>query len=234
VPSELAATLRHRGHRVTPQRLVIHDALRALDRHATAEEVLAAVSERLPNVSAPTVYATLELFEDLGLVRHLRAGDPSRIIERAHRKETFEDWPWIILYRELDAANPGSRFDLTKRDPERWVRSYRNMLGRQGSASEKLNGIRRVLYGLPFPQVTEEQLVARYEAHNRDVEEYFGGRAGDLLVVDWELGDGWEKLCAFLDRPVPAAPFPHANPGRYSQRAALKRVATRLARKLVR
>jgi Fe2+ or Zn2+ uptake regulation protein len=74
VPFELAATLRHRGHRVTPQRLVIHDALRALDRHATAEEVLAAVSERLPNVSAPTVYATLELFEELGLVRRIRLG----------------------------------------------------------------------------------------------------------------------------------------------------------------
>lgn len=76
--SDLANILRSRGRRVTPQRLVIHDALAGLDRHATADEVMAAVSERLPNVSAPTVYATLELFEELGLVRRITlAGGPA-------------------------------------------------------------------------------------------------------------------------------------------------------------
>jgi Fur family transcriptional regulator, stress-responsive regulator len=68
---DLPTTLRSRGQRVTPQRLVIHDALVELDRHVTADEVHAAVSERLPNVSAPTVYATLELFEELGIVRRI-------------------------------------------------------------------------------------------------------------------------------------------------------------------
>jgi Fe2+ or Zn2+ uptake regulation protein len=74
MPFDLPATLRARGQRVTPQRLVIHDALRELDRHVTADEVLTAVSDRLPNVSAPTVYATLELFEELGLVRRVHLG----------------------------------------------------------------------------------------------------------------------------------------------------------------
>jgi Fe2+ or Zn2+ uptake regulation protein len=68
---ELSAVLHERGQRVTPQRLVIHRALRELDRHVTAEEVLAAVADRLPNVSLPTVYSALELFEDLGMVRRL-------------------------------------------------------------------------------------------------------------------------------------------------------------------
>lgn len=68
---ELSAALHGRGQRVTPQRLVINRALRELDRHVTAEEVLASVADRLPNVSLPTVYATLELFEELGLVRRL-------------------------------------------------------------------------------------------------------------------------------------------------------------------
>jgi Fe2+ or Zn2+ uptake regulation protein len=71
---ELASTLHARGQRVTPQRLVIHEALLAADRHVTADEVHAAVAERLPNVSAPTVYATLELFEELGIVRRLNLG----------------------------------------------------------------------------------------------------------------------------------------------------------------
>jgi Fe2+ or Zn2+ uptake regulation protein len=67
----LIAALRRRGQRVTSQRLVIHRALRDLGRHVTAEEVLEAVDERLPGVSLPTVYATLELLEELGMVRRV-------------------------------------------------------------------------------------------------------------------------------------------------------------------
>ncbi|HET8672377.1 MAG TPA: Fur family transcriptional regulator [Thermoleophilaceae bacterium] len=63
--------LHERGQRVTPQRLVINRALRELNRHVTAEEVLEAVEDRLPNVSSPTVYSALELFEDLGLVHRV-------------------------------------------------------------------------------------------------------------------------------------------------------------------
>src|SRR3954453_4150707 len=71
IDSRLATVLRDRGQRVTPQRLVINRALRELDRHVTAEEVLASVADRLPNVSPPTVYSALELFEDLGLVHRI-------------------------------------------------------------------------------------------------------------------------------------------------------------------
>ena len=67
----LTAVLHKRGQRVTPQRLVINRALRELGRHVTAEEVLEAVEDRLPNVSPPTVCAALELFEDLGLVHRI-------------------------------------------------------------------------------------------------------------------------------------------------------------------
>jgi Fe2+ or Zn2+ uptake regulation protein len=73
VDDALAAALRERGQRVTPQRLLIHRTLRDLDRHVTAEEVLGEVSRQLPNASLPTVYATLELFEDLGIVRRVPA-----------------------------------------------------------------------------------------------------------------------------------------------------------------
>jgi Fe2+ or Zn2+ uptake regulation protein len=70
----LAAALRERGQRVTSQRLLIHRALRKLNRHVTAEELLDAVAPSLPSVSLPTVYASLELFEELGIVRRVRAG----------------------------------------------------------------------------------------------------------------------------------------------------------------
>jgi len=73
-PMTLTEALHARGMRVTPQRLVIHAALDELGRHATAEQVHDAVAGRLPGVSLPTVYATLELLEELGLVRRVRAG----------------------------------------------------------------------------------------------------------------------------------------------------------------
>src|SRR5215207_702028 len=72
---DLQAALRQRGMRVTPQRVVVHRALAELDRHVTADELLVAVGDRLPSVSLPTIYATLELLEELGMVRRVqRAG----------------------------------------------------------------------------------------------------------------------------------------------------------------
>ena len=74
VDRDLIERLRARGQRVTSQRLVINRMLRARDAHVTAEEVLTTVSQTLPGTSLPTVYATLELFEQLGLVRRVSVG----------------------------------------------------------------------------------------------------------------------------------------------------------------
>lgn len=70
----LTELLHARGHRVTPQRLVINRLLRRRDSHHTAEQVHAAIAADLPGTSLPTVYATLDLFAGLGVVRRLRAG----------------------------------------------------------------------------------------------------------------------------------------------------------------
>jgi Fe2+ or Zn2+ uptake regulation protein len=68
---ELSEALRARGQRVTPQRLAIHRTVREMNRHVSAEELLDAVEETVPGVSLPTVYSTLELLEELGLVRRV-------------------------------------------------------------------------------------------------------------------------------------------------------------------
>jgi len=68
---QIRRTLRARGQRVTPQRLMIAAAVRDLDRHATAEQIFTDVAGRMPGVSLPTVYATLELLEEIGLVRRV-------------------------------------------------------------------------------------------------------------------------------------------------------------------
>ncbi|MDT4919429.1 MAG: Fur family transcriptional regulator, ferric uptake regulator [Pseudonocardiales bacterium] len=66
---ELAARLRQLGLRVTPQRTQVLDAVRALG-HATPEQI----SESVPGVDVTTVYRTLELLEQIGLVRHAHLG----------------------------------------------------------------------------------------------------------------------------------------------------------------
>jgi Fe2+ or Zn2+ uptake regulation protein len=71
VETALAAALRDQGKRVTPQRLAIARTLKELDRHVTAEFLYAEVTRRMPGVSLPTVYSTLELLEDLGLARRV-------------------------------------------------------------------------------------------------------------------------------------------------------------------
>jgi Fe2+ or Zn2+ uptake regulation protein len=77
----LATALRAGGHRVTSQRLVLYRVLTELGRHAHAEEIARASAERLPGLSLPTVYATLELFEGLGLVRRVDAGGPAALFD---------------------------------------------------------------------------------------------------------------------------------------------------------
>ncbi len=72
--SALSDALRARGGRVTPQRLAIARIVRESRGHVTAEHVFGEVSERLPGVSLPTVYATLELLEELGQVRRVPVG----------------------------------------------------------------------------------------------------------------------------------------------------------------
>jgi Fur family transcriptional regulator, ferric uptake regulator len=76
----LADRLRRVGQRVTPQRLVILGALRP-GEHLAADEVFARVEPLLPGVNRSTVYRTLELFRDLGLVSMTDLGGGARQFE---------------------------------------------------------------------------------------------------------------------------------------------------------
>jgi hypothetical protein len=46
--------------------------------------------------------------------------------ELSHRYDAFQDNPWPLVYKEMDALHPGSRFILTVRDEEKWYDSNRN------------------------------------------------------------------------------------------------------------
>jgi Fur family ferric uptake transcriptional regulator len=66
--------LRESGYRLTPQRELILAAVERLG-HATPDEVLADVRQHSEAVNPSTVYRTLEVLEELGLVRHAHLSD---------------------------------------------------------------------------------------------------------------------------------------------------------------
>ena len=66
--------LRGSGYRLTPQRELILAAVERLG-HATPDEVLTEVRRHSAAVNASTVYRTLEVLEELGLVRHAHLSD---------------------------------------------------------------------------------------------------------------------------------------------------------------
>ncbi len=68
------AKLRGSGYRLTPQRELILAAVERLG-HATPDEVLAEVRTHSSAVNHSTVYRTLEVLEEIGLVRHAHLSD---------------------------------------------------------------------------------------------------------------------------------------------------------------
>lgn len=68
--------LRAGGYRVTPQRQLVLQAVRRLD-HATPEQILVDVQQTAEAVNLSTVYRTLDVLEDVGLVTHAHIGHGS-------------------------------------------------------------------------------------------------------------------------------------------------------------
>ena len=66
--------LSHQGYRMTPQRLMIVSAIESSENHISAEDIYAQVVAKYPNVNVSTVYRTLELLEQLGLVTKTEMG----------------------------------------------------------------------------------------------------------------------------------------------------------------
>ncbi|GAA1280225.1 MULTISPECIES: Fur family transcriptional regulator [Planotetraspora] len=65
--------LRSRGYRITPQRQLVLEAITQLG-HATPEDICSRVQETARGVNISTVYRTVELLEELGLVSHTHLG----------------------------------------------------------------------------------------------------------------------------------------------------------------
>src|SRR5947209_20372972 len=66
----------HLGLTLTPQRLAIYEFLATHDSHPSAEEIYREVKPELPSLSLGTVYRTLELFEENGLISRVLTLSP--------------------------------------------------------------------------------------------------------------------------------------------------------------
>jgi Fur family iron response transcriptional regulator len=69
VSRDVKKVLRDHGIHPTSQRVAVADYLLFTTEHPSADEVWARVQERLPVISRATVYNTLNLFVEKGLVR---------------------------------------------------------------------------------------------------------------------------------------------------------------------
>ena len=132
------------------------------------------------------------------------------------------DWPAALLYRDIINAHPEAKVLLTVRDPEQWFESINGM----GKQVQRLK--------LPIPRLRRiKRFVDRYALNG-----LFGGKADDrthmigffeqyieeikafvpeqrLLV--YNVREGWDPLCDFLDVETPQQPFPRLN-----QRAGIR------------
>ena len=72
---DIISRLSHKGYRLTPQRIMILEAVEAAEDHISAEEIYTNVCKRYPNLNISTVYRTLELLKEQGLVTETDMGD---------------------------------------------------------------------------------------------------------------------------------------------------------------
>ncbi len=95
--------LRATGRRLTPQRELVLEAVETLG-HATPDEVYAKVREHSSAINLSTVYRTLELLDELGLIRHAHIEERTATYHSVRGHEHFH----LVCHecRELISVGP--------------------------------------------------------------------------------------------------------------------------------
>lgn len=122
------------------------------------------------------------------------------------RYDAFQDNPWPLMFKYLDAKHPSSKFILTTREADKWTASIVKHFSSRESPT------REWIYGSGSPLGNEARYLKIYNDHNQEVRKYFANRPNDLLDIDITVQtDNWAPICDFLSLQVPACDFPHAN-----------------------
>ena len=139
--------------------------------------------------------------------------------------DAFADAPWggTELYREIYRRIPNAKFILTVRDAEEWYGSLERLLTmfdlnlETALDSYHSNGMFgsayffKHIFGIERLAGSKQKIIDYYNAYNRGVLDFFKGKDATFTVLDLVGGEGWEKLCGFLDREIPPQPFPVEN-----------------------
>lgn len=133
------------------------------------------------------------------------------------------DWPACTFWERIAEAFPDAKILLSVRDPDAWYESCLRSIHAtaQAAARGELEGgsvdvspeamrmINRLIWDGTFEGRFEDRdfAIRVFTDHNEDVMRKV---PSDRLLV-YEITQGWEPLCDFLDVPVPDTPLPHLN-----------------------
>lgn len=126
------------------------------------------------------------------------------------------DWPTASFWQELASHYPEAKFVLTLRSTASWVQSFSETIqkliaGKDHAPPHMLPFIDMgiaVLGKAGFNATQDHEALAKaFEAHTNAIK---ASLPKNRLLV-YEVKDGWAPLCNFLDKPVPADPFPKTN-----------------------
>ena len=130
------------------------------------------------------------------------------------------DFPASTVWKELIEAFPDAKVLHTVRDPDRWYDSTRSTIYR---SSEFITGWLRTFTPAGYPVEIADRMVwdglfdGRFEDRDHAIAVYENWTADVIASVPaerllvFDVAEGWEPLCAFLDVPVPDQPFPRVN-----------------------
>ncbi|MCX8052248.1 MAG: transcriptional repressor [Armatimonadetes bacterium] len=132
--------------KLTYQRMVVFEEVAKTNQHPDAEAVYEAVRRHIPSVSLDTVYRTLWLLRDLGLIRTL---GPQR------EKARFDANPHRHHHFVCNAC--GTAFDFDSPQFDELTVSYKlELVGQVQTAHVELRGIcRHCLESMPLRQEKE-------------------------------------------------------------------------------
>lgn len=123
-------------------------------------------------------------------------GKVRAVLNYTARFESFDDLPWLLedMIPRLDETFPGSRYIHLLRDEESWKGSmnrwYHKKMGEYPNLEEK---------------------VRAYRAHSQFVKRYFEGRSSDILILEINDPNGFDKLATFLGKKAPRPMFGQYN-----------------------
>ncbi len=130
------------------------------------------------------------------------------------------DWPSARFWREIAAHYPDAKVLLTLRDAERWFASVHATIypvieswpsREPGHFRDTMEMAQEIIVKQTFGGRLDDRdhALAVYRRHEEEVRDTIAPER--LLAFD--VSQGWEPLCAFLEVPVPDTPFPRSNTG---------------------